>query len=466
MEWIESVETTGSQFEPEETGDNFIDKWKSVYNEYQWDTPHIAQATLHVMLGQLPSIRNMRIYTSAARYEDGRIHVVWMQPSGTGKQGGFDFVSDVSKNIDNFIYETKNKFTSAVLLGGPSGKRVRKWNKETHVNEEDSILKPGLLSPGEINIFACQEVGPLFDSKTEHNEESMTWLQIAMDPIGRNELTKDILSMGQTVKLFPECSIFFASYIPSEFNKKTVQRGFVQRTILIINPVPISTRKANMKKSARGLGTSVEDASELQEDSRYLGRYLNYVNEKYKDTIITIDKNSVIDPVDGVIDQIYSMVEDLPAYQQEELQKFTTRATAQVYKVSWHHCILRGDTVVTAEDVVYAEAFLNPIWRQMISYYEDALEGTSKVADAERKWNYDVSIAIEEIISTTPHRSKNGWVYESDVIDKLKKKLRKTKPTIKKKIKNSIDSGIIKRHIAISNDNKIYVVKMAKEVSI
>lgn len=473
MEWVSTDETTCSPFTPKEIGDDFVDRWKQVYDEYQWDTPHIAQATLHTIMGQLPAIRKMRIYTSKARYEDGRIHTLWMQPSGTGKQGGFDFVSDVSKHIilpyEEFKYETKNKFTSAVLLGGPTGKRTRKYNKEIKAQEEESVIRPGILEPGIVNLFACQEIGPLFDSKTEHNEESMAWFQIAMDPIGRNELTKDILSMENPIKIYPECSIFFASYIPTEFNKRTVQRGFVQRMILIINPVPIRERKENTKRGVRGFGTCAQDAEGLMEEVTYLGKYMSYLNDKYKDVELKVDNDMVTENLLGVVDQIYSFVEGLPAYQQEELQKFTTRAMAQVYKIAWHHCMLRGDTVVGPEDVVYAEMFLSPVWKQMVTYYEDALETTtSKVADAERKWEIELASAIGRLIESGEKsgRSKGGWVFEMDVAEILKRKLRKTKTTIKKKIDGSIDSGLLVRGYTMSNGRKLNIVKLAKQLDL
>ena len=98
--------------------------------------------------------------------------------------------------------------------------------------------------------------------------------------------------------------------------------------------------------------------------------------------------------------------------------------------------ILRGDTVVRAEDVVYAEEFLNPIWRQMISYYEDALESTGKVAEAERKWEIEVANVIGQLLNDG--KGRNGWVLETVVIDMLKKRLRKTKSTIKKKIDHNV----------------------------
>jgi len=458
-----------STFKPQESGDEFVEKWKKVYNEYQWDTPHIAQAVLHTILGQLPSVRHMKIYTSKARYEDGRVHTLWMQPSGTGKNGGFNFVSDVCKNIElpheEFKFETKSKFTSASLLGGPTSNRTRKYNKSTRENEDRVVIKPGILQPGQVNIFASQEIGPLFDSKSEHNEESMTWLQICMDPIGNNELTKDIQSLETPIKFFPECSMFFTSYIPTDFSKRTVQRGFVQRMILIINPIPISQRLKNMKIGIRGFATSLEDVEELQRDVRYLGMYMSYLNEKYDGVVLTSEGKVVEDNLSAVADQIGDLLKDLPTYQQEELYKFTDRALSQVYKIAWHHCILRGDTVVRAEDVVYAEHFLNPIWRQMVSYYEDALESTGKVAEAERTWEYNVINCMEEIIDEGKY-ARNGWVSETVLVDRLKKRLRKTKATIKKKIQTSVDSGLMERRFAKSKSGaKAPVVRMAKEVT-
>lgn len=428
----------------DETGDEFIKKWCEVYEEYQWDTPYIPKATLHLALGQVPAVRDMKIYTSRARYEDGRVHVLWLQESGTGKQGAIDFVEDTTtKIVCNNIglkYETPDDFTDAAMLG--SYDVIEKWDKEVHGKVKEQVLVPGWLSKGLLDIFAMPECSVLFESKSQYKENLMVWFQRAMDPLGRNKITKK-LAKGDPIYAHPTCSFFLTSYIPPSFTKRVTERGLVQRMITIINEIPIKKRQQHMIKGIEGMGVSMDEVDGLKEDVQYLSYYLSELNEPYSKLRSLKTTPNIMSSLKSVVYHIQDMLDGLPKYQQEELYKFSNRSLSHAVKLTHHHAILRRDNKVEIEDVSYAEEYLYPIWKKLIHHFEDALESDNKAIQRERNLMYHLKGAIDTLHEKK--LGKEGWVFEQPLILELSKLFRKKKDYVRRKIDGWVDTGLLEK---------------------
>lgn len=448
--WGPYVKKKPKKFDPirkDEAGEEFIKRWCNAYEEYQWDTPHINKATLHLCLGQVPAIRDMKIYTSKARYEDGRVNILWLQPSGTGKQGGIDFVNDVTSHLEfggrKTVFETPDDYTDAAMLGSWEEIRKRKYVKgEGQIEEVERTLKPGWLAEGVLDVFAMPECSVLFEAKSQYKENLMVWFQRAMDPIGRNKLTKK-LAKSDPIYVNPTCSFFLSSYIPPSFTKRVTERGLVQRMITIINEVPVRKRMDNIMKGIDGMTVDDNSIDNLQNEVEYLAYYLSELQEPYSNLKrIQADQN-VMSNLKAVVYHAQDMLEGIPRYQQEQLSKFSDRAALHAKKLAYHHAILRRDNKIEIEDVSYAEEYLYPIWVKLFHHFEDALETDTKAVEKEKQMMVQLRIAIENLHERK--LGKNGWVFEQLLIDELSRIKRKKKAYIRRQIKSWIDNGMLDR---------------------
>jgi len=444
--WTPYVKKQENKFDPirkDDAGDEFIKRWCNVYEEYQWDTPHIPKAAMHVVLGQVPSVRDMKIYTSKARYEDGRVHVLWLQPSGTGKQGAIDFVEDVSGKVVadgmGLTMETPDDFTDAAILG--TYEEIKRWSKEEHGWVVEKIPVEGWLAKGVLDIFAMPECSVLFEAKSQYKENLMVWFQRAMDPIGRNKITKK-LAKGDAIYVNPVCSFFLTSYIPPSFTKRVTERGLVQRMITIINEVPIKKRHDSMLKGIDGLGLTDNSLDSLKTEREYLSYYMSELNEPYKNARMKADPN-VMSNLKAVVYHIQDMLEGIPRYQQEQLSKFTNRSLTHAIKLTYHHAILRRDNTVEIEDVSYAEEFLYPIWKKLIHHFQDALETDVKAMEKEKTTMYQLRGAIDGLHDR--NLGKNGWVFEQLLIGELCIIMRKKKDYVRSKVRSWVDNDLLEK---------------------
>jgi hypothetical protein len=447
----------------EDMGDAFIERWKDTYESYQWNTPHISQAILHLVVGQLPAIRDMRIYTSPAHYEDGRVHVLWLQPSGTGKQGAIDFTSRICESIrindEPLKFETPDDFTDPSLLGG--FEEVKMWDASQRGYVTDRIPIEGWLSAGVLDIFAMPEASLLFEARSQYKENMMVYFQRAMDPIGRNRLTRKLLH-GDKIYVDPTCSFLLTSYIPPSFTKRVMERGLVQRMVPIINPVPINQRLDNMITSVKKFNTDREDVERIETNMEYLSYYLTQMNKRYMGIKrLESDKETSMN-MKAIIYDVQELLDDLPAYQQEELSKFTNRCLSYAFKITYHHTMLRGDTRIRTEDIAYSRNYLFPIWRQLINYMQEALEDNTNALKKELKFDRAISNAFEQLHADG--YGKNGWVVRDMLVNYVSKHTRKQKAFISQKIKDGVKNGVFEEGI-IENKN-IKIIKRVKEVEI
>jgi len=446
MPWSDYVKKEQYEVTKNDFGDEFIKRWEDTYNTYQWDTPHIAKATMHVVLGQIPSVKYMRYYTSSTRYEDGRVHVLWLQPSGTGKDGAHYFMSDtvpkIVANELNMKYMVPDEFTDAAMVG--TYEYIKKYDKESRGFREEKIKINGWLSKGKIDIFSMPECSELFEASSQHKEGLMTRFQRAMDPIGRNKITKILSKTGDDpITVEPECSFFLTSYIPPSFTKRVTERGFVQRMITIINDIPISSRINAMIKAVDGLGAKNSDIEKMNHEVGYLANYMSLVHKRYNEIGTPKTDTNTMGNLKAVVYHVQDMIEKVPRYQQKEIAKFTNRCLSHAMKLSYHHAILRMSDKVEIDDISYAEEYLYPIWRKLIHHFEDALESDQKAVERENRETRWLNTAFQTL--TNDGYGMDGWVFEHPLINTLSSMMRKNKDYVRRKIKSWVDANYLEK---------------------
>ncbi len=384
-------------------GRKLIDKWEKEFKEKCWFTPHFPYASLHVLVGQLPNIKNMRINVGKS-VEDCRIHLLLLQESGSGKGGGFSFMADIAKRL-NIIFHTVGDITNSSLVG--SIKPVGNGKTET---------VPGALSPeyndGEgIDILASNEASSLVDTTTSHyNKNAILNLQRAMNTMGTedNVISKETGIGNQTIKFNTDVSLFLTTFEPEKMFETITKTGFFQRLIVIYNPVSLKDKIKVAKRHVNLLENGNNGKKDYTDEIIHALRYINNAFDGVDDLHLTDDARDVLR--EKILPHIYEPLIELDSHTMHEVKKFTTRYQVMLYKIAWHHAILRLSRTVEVKDMAYARKVFIPIYKRLLAYMENKF-----TVDKEKKIESKSERKI--ILNTYYDLVKNSSLVKKDGID-------------------------------------------------
>ena len=130
-----------------------------------------------------------------------------------------------------------------------------KWSEATSLHPEQLIGKMKEVGKGKDkkikemqgyfrnDVLLMDETRQLFTSKELKHQEIRLYLCTALDPFGKNEITKQLVDFGSEnqLKYEPNCSIVLFSQ-PVRIKKEVIESGFIRRGLLIggIRQAPIS----------------------------------------------------------------------------------------------------------------------------------------------------------------------------------------------------------------------------------
>jgi len=448
VDWKENLSQNSNHiYKKSEFGPDFVKDFKKTYTFFQHNTPHIAQGILHLLMGQLPSLKNMRIPVDA-NYLDTRIHIVWFQQSDTGKGRGFNFASAICDGI-GLKYEPVFEITDAALLGGFD--QIQKYDstKKGYVTEYSFI--PGLLQRGQTNILAMNEASVLFNSKPNQiQKNAMDYYQITMNTLGTkdNIIPKRVLH-GGNITCEPDCSLFLTSYIPDKLNEVIATRGFASRPLNIINDVSIEDRRGAMDHSAEFF--NVERNSAKVDLYSIIGK-MKFINEFYAGVNKLEHDPSIKQPLRNFVSQVYDTTVDVGKFQRKKLIEFMHRYQDMGYKLMYHSCCLRLGKKIEADDVTYAESYLMPIWRLFITYLEESMVQSIRDRVMSSQIERDVYEGFNKFKSIVDEHNnikfldKDGFMPRPLLKKYLKIKVWKcSSTTVDKRLKDAEKTGLVEQ---------------------
>jgi len=380
-------------------GKSLIDLYCDLFNRKVKRQPHFAELTLHVIIGQLPSVKKLRIY-SGDNVIDLRISGCFFKPSGSGGGRGLNFMSRICRALE-IIAQIITEITDAALIGTTETEKV--YNPEKKGMEVINRIERGALDPTVedghrvVDIVVMNEADILFSgAMSEFKKNAMLYYQIALNPMGTedNKLAKK-LSRGEWVEFNPECSLFFMSYPPDSFYETIVKRGFLQRMVIIFNIFSTQDRIAVSKELTSMLNTKRTPESEYNDVIRRLAAVNQFWAGK-EEVEIKIDPKAK-KVLNRLVDEIFVPFDGIADYPRQKLEEFTQRWIEHAWKIAWHHMILRMDTTITLEDVGYAKNYIIPLWKELIGVLE---EGISAPREHDRAHKQYVTEAVKLYQST------------------------------------------------------------------
>lgn len=424
-----------SDFKRDEFGMEFVNEYVKTYSHFQWNTPYIGQATMHLIAGQIPSIKNMKIQMDA-NYLDTRLHLNWFQQQGTGKGRGYNFVGMICRGI-GVNMKPIVEFTDAGLVGGFT--EQKNYNPKTKSYEVEKIFVPGVLHPSYgANIVASNEASVLFDSKgSRYRQNSLNYFQIVMNTLGTDDncLPKDVLGGNENVH--SDVSLFMSSYIPERLLDVFMKSGYMSRCLTIINDVKFEDRLKAMMHASDNFN---KRSTSAYENFDSVVNKFNFINQYYKDKTQLKSHKSVITYEKRLVSEIVEPIKNIERFHRDKLGEFIDRVRDMCWKVMYHSACLRLSDTVEHEDVAYASNFMLPIWKSFVSFIEDALE---KGYFEKRKTNETESSVLLCISKLDEFKNEDGFVPKSEVIRLVVKETGKSENTARKWINNCIDTGLL-----------------------
>lgn len=407
---------------PKHYGQNLIDSYLDLFHRKVKRQPHFGQLTLHIIIGQLPAIKKMRIHFGDNEL-DLRISGCLFKPSGSGGGRGMNFLLKVVKSL-GINAQMVTDIEPENLTG--TSEIVQEYDpvKKKKCNVVKTVR--GALDPTPedgrriIDILVMNEADVLFDSKfTKETKNAMLCYQIALNPMGTEDNKIGVtLPNGKWLEFNPECSLLFISYPPDNFYDTIVKRGFLQRMIVLFNLMSIDDR-ITVSKELTGM---LEAERSKDKDYDRLIKRLSYVNDYWtgkEDTAITIDSEANESLIE-LVDEIFDRLERINEKPRKSLEEFTQRWIEHTWKIAWHHMILRLDNTLALEDVQYAKDYMMPIWIELIGLFE---EGFTPARDKDRRRKRQLAEAIEmyENICKRDGVKVGNRINRDEMIDRLAK---------------------------------------------
>jgi len=276
-------------------------------------------------------------YQEAGKKKTPRIHAFFIQSSGTGKSECFNALIEAIKLVSingKFMKAEKVGTAHEAAITGTAG-----ISKETGV----SWSKDGMLK--DTDLFCFDEGSALLEEATPAMRNVMNQLQLAMDEPGVvRKFMRDA-----SIKYSTNSTIISGSYFYDNFKKTVLERGFLQRMIIVYREI----YSEEYERISVGI-------NELKLSGNYEKR-LNYINElsKYMERfsncrLMNFNREGVLkfnrDWRDFRHDAISNFFTD---DKQEILNTYYNRSMNIVNKFSLVSAIISGHKEIMYDDLLY-----------------------------------------------------------------------------------------------------------------
>jgi len=420
-------------------GQNLIDSYITLFHRKVKRQPNFGKLTLHIIIGQLPSIKKMRIHFGDNEL-DLRISGCLFKPSGSGGGRGMEFLFQVMESL-NINAQIVTDIKPESLTG--TSEMVKEYDPKKKGEFKVVKITKGALDPTPeddrriIDVLIMNEADALFDSKTlKDTKESMLCYQIALNPMGTTDnKIGTTLPNGQWLEFNPECSLLFISYPPDNFYDTIVKRGFLQRMIVLYNLMSIDDRLEVSKELTGMLENPVTKKSEYDDLIKRLAEVNKHWKGKDK-VVITIDKEAR-DCLENLVDETFQILKRVGTKPRKSLEDFTQRWIEHAWKIAWHHMILRLDDTLTGEDVQYARDYMMPIWIKLVGLFDEGLSSVNEGRLADVIEMYDKICERDGVKSGTE-------IYQNELEDRLAKRFGVGIPEVRAMMDSFVENGWFK----------------------
>jgi hypothetical protein len=403
------------------------DRWTKVFCEYSYNNEKYAQLCMHLVLGQ---IYKRRFIVKGAQRLDGRVSIAAFWDSSGGKSAPYGFVKQMLEAADLDVADLDD-YTDAGLIGT--------WREaEEHDDEENGelVLEPGILQTTDVLHF--DEASTLF-METTHTKKAVNFLEKALNPIGtpQNMISKK-LARGPPIEFYSSLSLFLTSYIPEHLGEEFLNKGLMQRVIVLPKRLTFQNRIDNIRLDASKLGIE----SVVPEDMELLRTWFTKEAQDEWTRVRNglpneFNWDSVREYVKTLNVRLLNMTTMLDTGVQAIATSIISRYCNHMYVIATHSASVRGDTKITKDDIDYAYRLIKEIMDYLLPFLE--MDAHIRRKDArESKLSKQLRSIYASILQDNP--SDDGWVLKKDLWSRAEKELKTSSSTLYRMTR---DSGLL-----------------------
>ena len=378
-----------------------LEQWTKVFCEYSYNNEMYAQLCFHLVCGQVWKRRF--IYKGAQRI-DGRISIGIFWDSSGGKSAPYGFVKDALENAGKSVKDLDD-YTDAALIGT--------WSEDPDAEEgEDNlVLEPGLMQESDVIHF--DEASTLF-VETAHTKKAVVFMEKALNPIGSAQsLISKKLARGPPIEFYADLSLYLTSYIPEGLGEEFLNKGLMQRVLILPKRLTYANRVENIRADADRLGRKTvvpEDYDEIMEwvsneAQNEDGRLANGIEHIWIwDDVREYVKNRNV--------RLLAMTQNLDQGVQLVANSMIARYVNFMYVIATHCASIDARTRITKEDVDYAYALIRDIFEFVLPFLEMDAQIARK-GGKEDRLRKELKKLATQILKDKPNN--DGWVLKSEL---------------------------------------------------
>jgi len=403
------------------------DRWTNIFCEYSYNNEKYAQLCMHLVLGQ---IYRRRFIIKGAQRLDGRVSIAAFWDSSGGKSAPYGFVKSMLEAADLDVADLDD-YTDAGLVGT--------WREaEEHDDEENGelILEPGILQTTDVLHF--DEASTLF-METTHTKKAVNFLEKALNPIGtpQNMITKK-LARGPPIEFYSDLSLFLTSYIPEHLGEEFLNKGLMQRVIVLPKRLTFQNRIDNIRLDASKLGIESVVPEDLEALRAWIKREAEDEYARVRNGIPhEFNWDAVREYIKTLNVRLLNMTTMLDSGVQAIATSIISRYCNHMYVIATHSASIRGDTKITKDDIDYAYRLIKEIMDYLLPFLE--MDAHIRRKDArESKLSKQLRNIYLQILQDNP--SDDGWVLKSALWSRAEKELKTSSSTLYRMTR---DSGLL-----------------------
>ena len=397
-----------------------LEQWTKVFCEYSYNNETYAQLAFHLVLGQ---VWKRRFIWKGAQRLDGRISIGIFWDSSGGKSAPYGFVKEALESAGKTVNDLDD-YTDAALVGT--------WTEDPDAEdgEDNLILEEGIIQISDVIHF--DEASTLF-VETAHTKKAVTFLEKSLNPIGsaQSEIVKK-LARGPPIQFFSDLSLYLTSYIPEGLGEEFMNKGLMQRVLILPKRLTYANRVENIRADADRLGKKTvvpEDYDEIMEWFSNLGQTEDA--RLIRDEKIDWIWDDVRDYIKNRNVRLLTLTQNLDSGVQSVANSMIARYVNFMYVMATHCASIELRTRITKEDVDYSYALVRDILEYVLPFLEmDA--GIAKKGGKEERLAKELRKLHTRLLTQYADRpqSKDGWVLKSDLWSLAESELKTSSSTL------------------------------------
>lgn len=343
----------------------FID-WVRYFTNVAINHDLYAAGAFHLLFGQLPDIKKIRVVSRNGKKLDPRIHLTVLSPSGSGKGEGQEFIERMAKHLELTV-----KNVSRTTEPGITGTIDRPEN------EGEVIVTSGYLNPDSgVDIIAASEASNIIKNveRDPAAQDMLNTLQIVMDTNGshKNLFTKK-LKENEEISYHPNCSLYLTSVYKGYMGPVILKGGFFQRMYLVIKQLGIQARREEEalmdEKEMKGVN--------FEENEPELATRMRAIAFAYRDIYEMHIRPEALEVFKQHRNETYDFIAQLRPTIQNDLTSFVGRFRDLQTKIAMHFACLNQHRHIEKGDALVAVEYTKNLIDGLIMYLHDESEAAT-----------------------------------------------------------------------------------------